>query len=154
MAGARFTVYLNDSTLAACDGYAEFKSARVVACMDRYLAVVGQARPRLTVDEWWTLLRALWRERLFTADEVRTFWAKVENLRRENTLAPICDGPALVQKLKLMSMSELMAVADVLERIGLMDADEIKGLSKVRQIEKAGGLIEQAKPKVLAGAGR
>jgi hypothetical protein len=144
MAGARFTVWVSGPTADVVEGYREFRSPRVTAVMDRYRAMTSQHKPKLTSDEWWTLVRILWRDRLFSADEARLLWAKVEEFVREGWSMGGVDGPALLKKLKAMSTWELYAVADVVERIGCMDEDEAK-LSREAQIKRAGGLVERGR---------
>jgi hypothetical protein len=142
MGGARFTVWISGSTADVVEGYHEFRSGRVTAVMDRYRSMTMQSKPRLTAAEWWALVRILWRDRLFTADEARLLWAKVEEYVREGWSMPGVDGHALLKRLKAMSTWELYAVADIVERIGCMDEEQAK-LSREEQVERAGGLVER-----------
>jgi hypothetical protein len=136
--------WLSGRAIGIYGGFEMLRPARVQAVCERYQALVGEFVPRLTEAEWWLLLRLAWRGRLLEPEEARTLWARVDALVRDRNLVALegVDGPALVSKLRRMGSWEQLAVADVLERLGLMDENEASRMSRAEQIARAGGLVE------------
>lgn len=110
--GERLSVYASEPMAAVLAGFEDNRSARLNQVCGRYRAMLDDAKPALTRDEWMACFDAL--NGIGLGEHVRFAWAEVSEACRQNGLGDKwnIDEAALVETLRGLSLAGCYALAE------------------------------------------
>lgn len=133
----KIAVYIGEPLAAVLQGHEAHRSARINQVAAGYIELVREATPALAEDEWMAVLDALNGTALQDDTTLRHAWADVADATGLGERWGI-DQDALVQRVRGMSRSQLIALREVVSAYWDMQPSE---LAPAQALQQAGARL-------------